>query len=171
MRFKTVDEAAHQWVNEMNAYPVGMISKLWMYDPSDWDEVTAPTTYDRAYVHLVDDSGEIIDVDRENDEYTVMLDNGNTVTVSESDIEVERESDLPMWSWLWSFSNGIDEEWLERGGIEKMSDCGFRVYNSGEFGYFFGIDGAGYDFYHEHWIPLYHARGLRWADEQYKEGE
>ena len=30
------------------------------------------------------------------------------------------------------------------------------------FGYFFGIDGAGYSFYEEHWIPLYKARGLQW---------
>lgn len=45
-----------------------------------------------------------------------------------------------------------------------MSDCGFRVYQHEEWGFFFGIDGAGYDFYSEHWIPLYKRRGLRWHD-------
>lgn len=35
-----------------------------------------------------------------------------------------------------------------------MSQCGFRIFRSEEFGYFFGIDGAGYDFYEAHWIPL-----------------
>ena len=45
-----------------------------------------------------------------------------------------------------------------------MSDCGFRVYQHEEWGFFFGIDGAGYDFYSEHWIPLYKRRGLQWHD-------
>ena len=43
-----------------------------------------------------------------------------------------------------------------------MSKCGFRIYKSYEFGCFFGIDGMGYDFYDEHWLPLYEARGLQW---------
>lgn len=47
-----------------------------------------------------------------------------------------------------------------------MADCGFRIYESDDFGgYIFGIDGAGYDFYDAHWIPLYKARGLRWHKE------
>ena len=49
-------------------------------------------------------------------------------------------------------------------GIRVMSDCGFRIYQHEEWGYFFGIDGAGYDFYSEHWIPLYKSRGLQWHD-------
>ena len=43
---------------------------------------------------------------------------------------------------------------------------GFRIYESEEFGYFFGIDGAGYNFYDSHWIPLYDARGLKWHREE-----
>ena len=27
------------------------------------------------------------------------------------------------------------------------------------------MDGCGYDFYLEHWVPLYKARGLKWHDE------
>ena len=40
------------------------------------------------------------------------------------------------------------------------------MYKHEEFGYFFGIDGAGYDFYEAHWTPLYKARGLHWHDER-----
>lgn len=47
-----------------------------------------------------------------------------------------------------------------------MADCGFRIYEQEDYGYIFGIDGAGYDFYDEHWCPLYKARGLRWHDEE-----
>ena len=54
--------------------------------------------------------------------------------------------------------------WYEGDGSKLMSECGFRVYESEDFGFIFGIDGAGYDFYESHWIPLYKARGLRWHD-------
>lgn len=72
---------------------------------------------------------------------------------------------LPMWGMMWSFGDSCDDHWLEElNGIEIMSKCGFRIYEHDEFGYFFGIDGAGYDFYTEHWIPLYKKRGLQWHD-------
>ena len=75
----------------------------------------------------------------------------------------EPENALPMWGTMWSFG---DDYWLEeKGGLRVMSQCGFRIYKSGEFGYFFGIDGVGYDFYEAHWTPLYEARGMKWHDE------
>lgn len=41
--------------------------------------------------------------------------------------------------------------------------CGFLVYEPRDFdGYILAIDGGGYDFYHEHWIPLYLALQLEW---------
>lgn len=68
-----------------------------------------------------------------------------------------------MWGTMWSFSDNLDQYWLEeRGGLEEMSKCGFRIFNHDTYGYYFGIDGAGYDFYEELWIPLYLARGLHW---------
>ena len=74
---------------------------------------------------------------------------------------------LPMWSTMWSFGDSADDYWLEEeGGLELMAECGFRIYEQEDFGYLFGIDGAGYSFLHEHWIPLYKARGLRWHREE-----
>lgn len=73
---------------------------------------------------------------------------------------------MPMLGWMWSFGDSADDWWLEeQDGIEKMEECGFRVYEHEDYGYYFGIDGAGYDFYDAHWIPLYKARGLQWHDE------
>lgn len=70
---------------------------------------------------------------------------------------------LPIWGTLWAFDDSSDINWLETDeGLSAMSDCGFRVFYHDDFGYFFGIDGAGYDFYKKHWIPLYLARGLHW---------
>lgn len=97
--------------------------------------------------------------------YDIELDDGTRVTVSDDCFEVDRDSLLPMWSTMWQFHDPCDTYWIEeRNGVEALSQCGFRVYYSEQFGYFFGIDGCGYDFYLAHFIPLYRARGLKWHD-------
>lgn len=74
---------------------------------------------------------------------------------------------LPMWGTMWSFGDSADDYWLEEeDGLELMAECGFRIYEQEDFGYLFGIDGAGYSFMDEHWIPLYKARGLQWHREE-----
>lgn len=76
----------------------------------------------------------------------------------------EYDDFLPMWSTMWTFGESLDEDWA-RENIQVMQDCGFRVYENEDFGIIFGIDGAGYNFYENHWIPLYKARGLKWHNE------
>lgn len=74
---------------------------------------------------------------------------------------------LPMWGTMWQFDDWADNGWFEfEDGIQAMSKCGFRVYEHEDYGYFFGIEGAGYNFYEAHWIPLYQARGLHWHEEE-----
>jgi len=74
---------------------------------------------------------------------------------------------LPMWGTMWSFGDSADDYWLEEeDGLELMAECGFRIYEQEDFGYLFGIDGAGYSFMDNHWIPLYKARGLQWHREE-----
>ena len=161
MRYETIREATAAWVREMNAISQGMILRLFQDDPDDWTEVTTPSKYDRVYVYENGDYGEITDI--EDDIYKIELDNGEVIECESDDFEINRDDYLPMWGTMWSFGDGCDDWWLEeKDGIKLMSECGFRIYKSEEFGYFFGIDGAGYDFYSEHWIPLYKARGLKW---------
>ena len=70
---------------------------------------------------------------------------------------------LPICSKMYSFSHPKDNQWLNNpANLQKMADCGFRIYKQDDYGFIFGIDGAGYDFYVLHWIPLYKARGLWW---------
>ena len=70
---------------------------------------------------------------------------------------------LPMWRVMWSFGDPADKRWLkDENGLKLMAECGFRIYEQEDFGYLFGIDGAGYSFMDNHWIPLYKARGLHW---------
>lgn len=162
----TINDAAHEWVREFNAIPQGMISELIRHDIDSWHEITALAEGDRVYHYQSGDYGSIILYDSETELYTVELDNGKTIQVEEDDIERERYDFLPMWGTMWSFGDSCDDWWLtEDDGIQVMSNCGFRIYEHDEWGYFFGIDGAGYDFYEAHWIPLYKARGLHWHDE------
>ena len=77
--------------------------------------------------------------------------------------ELENYYSLPMWGTMWSFGDSIDDWWLEK-NLDEMSQCGFRIFQSDTYGYFFGIDGAGYNFYEAHWIPLYKARGMQWHE-------
>ena len=76
----------------------------------------------------------------------------------------DTEDYYPMWGTMWSFHDSTDNWWLEN-NLDVMNELGFVVFESEDYGYFFGIDGAGYDFYDAHWIPLYEKRGLRWSKE------
>lgn len=172
----TVSNAAYRWVQEFNKFPQDMISKLMSIDVDGWHEITKPAAGKRVYVFNLpeekqdgthyegtENCGEISErVDE--DTYIIKLDDGERVMVKEDDFELEEDS-LPMFGWMWQFGDSDDDYWLEKmGGIQIMSDCGFRIYESDKWGYFFGIDGCGYDFYEAHWIPLYKKRGLQWHD-------
>jgi len=172
---KTIREAAEEWVKEMDAIQQDIISTLMSVDIDDWTEVTTPRVCDRVYHYDSGETGEVTNIvdytDDNGDEcyyYEITLDNGEIIRAEEAnEFEVERDDLLPMWSVMWSFRDSCDDWWLEeQDGIRIMSECGFRVYNSYKYGYFFGIDGAGYSFYDEHWIPLYKKRGLKWHDEE-----
>lgn len=162
----TIREATEEWVREMNAIPQGMIEKLMNIGDEDIHEVTEPAVGDRVYCYqpLSEHCGVIEDI-YEDGRYHIQLDNDSWTDAERDDFEVERDGVLPMWGTMWTFGDSADDWWLEEDdGIKLMSECGFRVYESEDFGFIFGIDGAGYDFYSDHWIPLYKARGLRWHD-------
>lgn len=167
MKYETIREAAQAWVNGFNAIPQGLIEKLIKISyGEEVTEITPPAKYDRVYIfsgeHAGED-GEILEYLEDEETYRVELDTGKIVAIDESDFEVQRDSWLPMWGTMWTFGESIDDWWLEeKGGLRLMADCGFRIYEQEDVGYLFGIDGAGYDFYEAHWIPLYKARGLHW---------
>ena len=167
MLFETKKEACEALVREMNAIDQSMIQKLMETAIDEWQEVTAPSVGDRVFVFDKESEGEIIDIDDDGD-YIIRLDDEPIVIDRAADkFDVLREDFLPMWGTMWSFGDSIDDWWLEeKDGIRIMSECGFRIYHHEEWGYFFGIDGAGYDFYEAHWIPLYDARGLKWHKEE-----
>ena len=168
MRFDTIEDATYVWVQSFNAFPQDMIQRLMEGDHiCEWHEITKLTEGDRVYYE--GQEGTISGITDEG--YEIELDDGTQV-LAEDDSDIERmDYDfLPMWGTMWQFGEGIDDDWLSgefgTNGLQIMSDLGFRIYEHDEWGYFFGIDGAGYDFYEQHWIPLYKARGLKWHNEE-----
>lgn len=162
---KTLLEATQYWVYSFNAIPTAMIARLMTNSPEEWTEVTMPTFGDTVYVYDEDSNGTIT-AQVENG-YEILLDNGKAITATVDDFTLVQNNILPCWGTMWSFGDSLDENWLENGGgLKALSEYGFRVFYHEDFGYYFGIDGAGYDFYEEHWIPLYTARGLQWHNQE-----
>jgi len=166
----TIREAALEWVKGFNAIPLSVIEKL-----GDFNEVTPFVVGDYVNVCFTDEfngMGKIIDIasdasDEHDAEFVVQLEQDSAIGwVNEGYLERITDSQLPAFSTMWTFGESIDDYWLENGGLEEMAKCGFRIYEQEDCKYIFGIDGAGYDFYDEHWIPLYKARGLQWHDKK-----
>lgn len=168
MKYDTIKEAAQAWVREFNAIPFSILEKLLEINPDELQEITPPAAGDRVYIYnppAGENEGEIIQ--REDDLYTIELDDGTTCVLEPSEFDVQHDGSLPMWGTLWAFGDSVDNWWLEEhDGLQIMADCGFRIYEQEDYEYVFGIDGAGYDFYDERWIPLYKARGLKWHKEE-----
>lgn len=156
-------EAVGRWVNGFSAIPSALIEKAYGGDNiDDMQEVTPLVVGDLAWSNDLQTQVEIIGLNKE--EGTALIAD-HDAEVDLDDLYPERDSWLPMWGTLWTFGDSADEWWIEQ-HLQEMADCGFRIFESDELGYFFGIDGAGYDFYTAHWIPLYKTRGLRWHSEK-----
>lgn len=166
MKYKTIKEATQAWVNGFNAVSRSLLERAFKNDIDNWYEYNIIVEGDEVYYN-----GEFVivkEVDRENEKVTIEY-KGKLVEVDEWEVYKEQDSWLPMWGYLWTFGESIDEEWA-RENPEEVIKCGFRMFEDMETGeIYLGIDGAGYNFYTHHWIPLYRARGLQWHEEEKEE--
>lgn len=193
MRFKTIREACEHWVRGFNAIPLNLIIKAYQDDFFENIHEITPKKYycPECEEEYTEDEAENMDYlcnclkPMSFEEW--LMEEGyfnydNYSDEDKEDIELEYEEYLdsfeqpvleitedyadilPMWGVVWTFENKLDEDWAYE-HLEEMANCGFRIYESDELGLFFGIDGAGYDFYTAHWIPLYIKRGLQWHEE------
>lgn len=154
-KYLTVKEATEKWVSEFNSIEHSLIENVMKYCPDDFIEITPITKGDYvcSYSGIC---GEAENVDYSNEQLDI---EGQTFDFS--DIYKEQD-ELPMWGWFWTFNNSLDEDWV-RENLVTVAECGFRIYEYQDTGtIYLGIDGAGYNFYDAHWIPLYKARGLQW---------
>ena len=72
-----------------------------------------------------------------------------------------------MWSTLFEAKDNTIKDWILENHEKIISEAGFTIIdlsreNEGEYetGVFLGVNGAGYDFYEAHWIPLYKIFGV-----------
>ena len=156
----TIREATQKWVGEVSRIPIGIVEKLLEANPDELQEITPASVYDRVDLYDGEHSGvgEITGYDEERPVYTPSRwTMGRKSRRNGTCFDVRRDDYLPMWGTMWAFGDLSDEDWLERGGLQKMADCGFRIYEQEDYGYIFGIDGAGYSFFDEH-LSLYIRR-------------
>lgn len=168
----TVREAARIWADGFFPIPTPVIEKLHAKDDTDLNEITLPAKGDAVRIFAgkyAGAEGVIAGLGNTAETYMVLR-NGTRrpVKVDENDLDFARWDDLglfPVWKTMWVFNEKADDNWLDtEEGRQAMSDCGFRIYESKDFGHVFGIEGAGCDFFETHFLPLYKARGLQWHD-------
>lgn len=165
----TAEDATRKWVEELNLIPQTILNKSLM------TEVTPLSLHD--YVEVIQGDyygchGSIVEVIKDGSsemitDFRVEFDGGHgAMAMSYQSLAHHYYYEFPIWGTMWTFGNSSDENWLANGGLQKMADCGFRIFRFEEDDlYIFGIDGAGYDFYEKHWVPLYLKRGLEWHDD------
>ena len=157
---KEIMDRVYKWVNtDFIPVPQSVVKKLLGLDLGDIIDITPPAIGDRVYVSgsKNDEDGEIIAISEDRETYEVKLYRvGEVIELEDGDFTVVRDSYLPMWGTMWAFRYSSDNDIYFNGkDLEKFSDCGFRIYTSEDYGVIIGIDGAGYDFYEQHWYPLY----------------
>lgn len=70
---------------------------------------------------------------------------------------------IPMWNTWFEIADSFAYRMIEEKANE-VADIGFTlIYHDDEL-WGLGINGAGYDFYGAHWIPLYDLLGMKWHE-------
>lgn len=166
-----IKEATQLWVGrDMWEIPYNVAKKLMEHSQyTDFCEITPVIKGDTVWSNWHQSSGKVVSTqDNEDGDEIIVVDFGDEeVECERDDLSREECDSLPMWDCLWAFNDMCDKDWIDNEENRvKMAELGFRIYDSEDYGYVFGIDGAGYDFYSKHWIPLYKARGFHWHDEE-----
>ena len=81
--------------------------------------------------------------------------------------ELRREQEEIMWGTVFEAKDGRLAELIREHADAIINDIGMRIIDLGDSeaseaynqGVFLGVNGAGYDFYESHWIPLYRLFG------------
>ena len=156
-------EAVERMVKqEFNAIPLTLIEKAYP-NIDGWHNITP--LLDGDYVIYEGEEVEIIEKLGDDNSYIIEDIEGGRFTVNSYEVDCENLSIFQMWGTVWQ-SVGLQSEWIGR-NLDTVADCGFEIYEADDLdGYILGVDGAGYDFYEAHWVPLYEAQNLKWHDEE-----
>lgn len=165
----TIKEATQLMIErEFNAIPQSIITKAY-FENEDYDsfhELGTQKLLKGDTVTYFEDNGDytIVDTEVNGDDSNARLTDDDIIFLEVDKDKLEKihynDDILPIWSTMWWCDNFIGQ-WIED-NLETVISLGFRVYECDDLGIVIGIDGAGYDFYESHWIPLYKAQGLKW---------
>lgn len=67
MRYENIKEATRGWQNGFNAFPLGMIEKLFNADVDDWHEITPIAEGCRVWSNEYQDGAEVIEITENED--------------------------------------------------------------------------------------------------------
>jgi len=91
--------------------------------------------------------------------------NENEIDEAKNEL-MDRQREV-MWSTLFEAKDNTIKDWILENYEKIINEAGFTIIdlsreNEGEYetGIFLGVNGAGYDFYEAHWLPLYKIFGV-----------
>lgn len=168
-RYATELEACRAWVAQWDNIPSALVEKAYQDSPDEvellagGDKVSdcCDAEVETQVVHTDDGLREVVCCTMCHQRLDRHVDNDGIVREGGSHWSGSMHGWPAAWGTLFHPGETLDEDWI-RSNPEIVATCGFLVYDCDEAGILLGIDGAGYDFYASHWIPLYRARGLQW---------
>lgn len=150
-------ETVALWVRmSLNEFPRKMIRRAMHSDEDSWEEITTPILGNTVHTYTKHSVATIIECNGKGN-YTVEYADGSREIISRDEFIVEHKQELPTWPIIWNFKDSIYDDWISNGGVDILSECGFRVFHSDDFGFFFGVDDTNCDFLTRYWLPLYGA--------------
>jgi hypothetical protein len=165
-----VKNEASDWLNGLNALNPSVNFMEDDYEQLEvvgGDKVYVNTTQDEEFEDAAD-ALESTGIWKANPDGTLIDDGGNTVSLDDAldsattdDLIEERFSDADQWPPMWSTVWRLDYllSWLTPQDVADFANV--TVYSDANDvrGYLIGVNGAGYDFYETHWLPLAYLLG------------
>lgn len=153
---KTIDKInVSQFIErEFSAIPIHFLERGYTFG-EDLYEITPAVFYVGQQVLSTSDwrSGEIIEL-KEKTAIVQVEDQEDEEEWRFSEMEEEcNDWGYPMWGTLWMADTLMENFILEH--MYQVAEIGFKIYETEEGDILLGIDGAGYDFYENHWNHLY----------------
>ena len=139
---------------EFSAIPIHFLERGYTFG-EDLYEITPAVFHegDQVFSKWSGEEGEIIEIKGE----TALIRVDSQSWEEEWELsEIAKDRDhygYPMWSTLWMADTLMENFILEH--MYQVAEIGFKIYETEEGDILLGIDGAGYDFYENHWNPLY----------------
>lgn len=140
---------AKAWLNSLHAISSIRCRALMDKGERFMREITPEAIGDKVRFFGCTAIGEIVDIDHDTGESYIEFGDGETVVADFNQFDVVRGKALPDCDYMYAFTSRSDEKWAENGGLEKMSELGFRIYEADVYDwrsegwtYAFGIDGG-----------------------------